>query len=132
MLWTIEQQIRADQALFTSEYEQLKQLALDRQGVLDQQIAVTAGLAVQVAKDEELLKLRQRQRDERQQLLSELQAQVQTQLKQQAMIEDALFQVQQQVGATLNANFDLETELEKRERQAMQGRRAPIPGKSGL
>ena len=132
MIWSIEQLIRADQALFTAEYEQLKQHAIDRQGVLDQQVAVTAGLAAQAAKDEELLKLRQRQRDERRVVLTQLQSEVQEQLKKQTFVEQELFRVQQQVGATLNMNFDLESQLEQRERQAMQGRRGSASGGSGL
>ena len=119
--WALEQLIRADQGLFTAEYEQLKQLARVRQNVLDQQTAVTAGLATQATKDDENLKLRLRQRDIRQADLAKLRTKVAEQLAAQKVVEDQLFAVQKRVGQTLNQNFALEDQLEKAERRAMAG-----------
>ncbi|MCZ2343567.1 MAG: hypothetical protein LC104_17500 [Bacteroidales bacterium] len=123
MTWALEQLIRADQGMFTAEYEQLKQLARTRQGILDQQVAVTAGLADQNAKDNEILKQRQLQRDQRRDILSALRKQVEEQLAAQATVEQKLFEVQQRVGQSLIRNFELEEKLGVVERQVLQGRK---------
>lgn len=123
MTWALEQLIRADQGMFTAEYEQLKQLARTRQGILDHQIAVTAGLADQAAKDNEILKLRLLQRDQRRATLTEIRKQVDEQLAAQAIVEQKLFEVQQRVGQSLNRNFELEDKLSLVERQVLQGRK---------
>lgn len=123
MTWALEQLIRADQGMFTAEYEQLKQLARTRQGILDQQVAVTAGLADQIAKDNENLKLRLQQRDQRRAVLAEIRKQVDEQLVTQANVEQKLFDVQKRVGLALNRNFEMEEKLGQVERQVLQGRK---------
>lgn len=131
MTWAVEQLIRADQGQFTAEYEQYKQQALDRQAILDQQLAVTSGLADQAARDDENLKLRVRQRDDRIVVLADLRKDVAKQLAAQAEVEQKLFNVQKEVGQTLLENFELESDLEKAERQALQGQPRTTPGTGG-
>ena len=121
MTRTAQRLIEVDQAKFVEEYEQLKQFALDRSVILDAQKALRINLYEQKTKDEEAVKVRQKQLDDRKTVLAEIKAEVAAKLTAQAEVEKKLFEVQQRVGDTLVRNFELEADLDKEETKKLRG-----------
>ena len=110
-----EQQIGQDQGRFAEEYDLLKNLAIGRALLLQQQVRVRAELESQKASDIEAVTQRRLLTDDRRKSLEDYQAKVAAALAAQAVVEQRLFTIEKQVGETLRKNFALEGQLEASE-----------------
>lgn len=115
---SVQRQIESDQASFVDQYEQLKNLALDRADLALKQEAIQKVLTEQAARDAEAVAQRTAELSQRRQLLAEVKSEVAAKLAAQAEVEKELFEVQKKVGNTLRLNFDLEDKLDKVETEA--------------
>ena len=110
-----EQQIGQDQGRFAEEYELLKNLAIGRALLLQQQVVVRSELELQRANDIEAVTQRRLLTDDRRKGLEDIQAKVAAGLDAQSKVEQRLFAIEKQVGETLRKNFGLEGQLEATE-----------------
>jgi len=112
----VEQQAAADQDRFVGEYAQLRGLAIEKTQIANNMRQDRARLEQQVQKDEEFVELRQTQLKELQDQLAKLKAEVDLLLARQYLTEQQLFEVQREVGLTLEAIYGLEADLGAKER----------------
>ena len=112
-----QQQVVLDQADFSETYDLLKNLAMERAMLLDQQQALTADLAIQRRRDQEAVTQRWSQLQRREQELKSLQEQVAAALARQAEVEQGLLSVQKRVAETQQRNLDLLTQVDAAEQK---------------
>ncbi|HET6574979.1 MAG TPA: hypothetical protein VFG68_15340 [Fimbriiglobus sp.] len=112
-----QQQQVLDQADFSETYDLLKNLAMERAMLFDQQQALTADLAVQRRRDQEAVAQRNAQLQRRELELKELQGQVAAALARQAEVEQGLLSVQKRVAETQQHNLDLLKQVDTAEQK---------------
>ena len=106
-----ERSFEIDQNAFDEDYELLKRLALARDQRVLQQERVNSGYTAQLTADIDIEAKRMVQLNAMKDEIAALTSEINADLKLQAEVEKALFEVQKKVGDTLRGNLNLEKDL---------------------
>ncbi|MDB5309756.1 MAG: hypothetical protein JWO38_3958 [Gemmataceae bacterium] len=115
MVARVERATVDDQDRFSRDYAHLRGLAIERTQEVRGIAEIRAQMAVQVQKDEDIVKQRETELQGLKTQLAKVKAEVNDLLAKQTLAEQQLFTVQQEVGRTLEEIYRLEAELAKKE-----------------
>lgn len=113
----VKKEIEADDVRFIAEYALLRDQSIKNTQMVNDTAANRRRLEEQLTKDQGFVTQRQTQLDNLKQALARVKADVDELIANQTKIEAVLFEVQREVGLTLDEVYKLEAELEKKERE---------------
>lgn len=113
----VQTQIEAENAAFGLQYGLLRDLAIKHTGMVNDAAATRRALEDQLTRDREFVAQRQTQLQYLGEQLRRVKAEVDELLVNQTNIEKVLYEIQREVGLTLDEVYKLEAELERKERE---------------
>ena len=116
----VDRQILADQDAFQRQYDRLEVLARERTLMVRDMDETRKKLTDQQTRDQDFVNTRITQLNSLRQQLAAVKAEVAALLARQETTERLLFEIQREVGITLDEIYRLEADLEKREREALR------------
>jgi hypothetical protein len=120
MVTRIDRQTLDDQDAFLTQYDRLETLARQRTVMVQDMAETRKKLTEQQTRDQDFVNQRITQLNLLRQQLAAVKAEVAALLSRQGEMERNLFEVQREVGVTLDEIYRLEADLERRERELLR------------